>query len=109
MKNSLPWQAWLLLALVLSCVTPAAAQTLNPVDPAQLAVTQYRIDAWQSEHGLPLNTVQSMYQSRDGYLWVGTGGGLARFDGIRFATFESAPASEVGARPIFGFLEDSEG
>jgi len=50
-----------------------------------------------------------MYQTRDGYLWVGTGAGLARFDGIRFATFESAAVPEVVARPIFGFMEDAEG
>ena len=74
-----------------------------------MAVTQYKIDGWQTEQGLPQNTVQSMYQTRDGYLWVGTGAGLSRFDGIRFATFESAAVPEIVARPIFGFMEDAEG
>ncbi len=78
------------LALVLALLPAARAQTINPLDPSKMAVTQYKIDGWQTEQGLPQNTVQSMYQTRDGYLWVGTGGGLARFDGIRFTTFESS-------------------
>ncbi len=97
------------LSLALTLLGPALAQTVSPLEPSKLAVTQYRIDAWQTEQGLPQNTVQSMYQTRDGYLWVGTGAGLARFDGTRFATFESSPVPELASRPIFGFMEDREG
>lgn len=82
---------------------------MDPIDPSRMAVTQYKIDGWQTEQGLPQSTVQTMYQARDGYLWVGTGGGLARFDGIRFATFESSPMPDLAARPIFGFMEDADG
>ena len=103
--------AWLrgalVLALILLCGTPDARATHG--EPPRLEVTQYKIDGWQTEHGLPQTTVQSMFQSRDGALWVGTGGGLARFDGVRFATFETAPVSEIASRPIFGFMEDAEG
>lgn len=95
--------------MLLAIALPLHAQTLSPVDLARMAVSQYKVDGWQTEQGLPQNTVQSMYQSRDGSLWVGTGAGLARFDGIRFTTFESAPIAELVARPIFGFMEDAEG
>mgnify|MGYP003494359123 CR=1 FL=1 len=81
----------------------AGAQSTSPFDSSRLAITQYRVDGWQTEQGLPQNTAQAMYQTRDGYLWVGTGAGLARFDGVRFATFESGPYPEIAARPIFGF------
>lgn len=97
------------LALAWALASPARAQTLNPADPSQAAISQYRIDRWQTEQGLPMNTVQSMFQTRDGYLWVGTGGGLARFDGSRFAGFESSPVAELVARPVFGFMEDAQG
>ncbi|MBI4326483.1 MAG: hypothetical protein HY674_14635, partial [Chloroflexi bacterium] len=50
----------------------------------------YRIDLWQTEDGLPGNTVTSILQTRDGYLWIGTFGGLARFDGVRFKRFGEA-------------------
>ena len=98
--------AFLALATVFSL--PAAAQ--EAAAPSQrLEITQYKVDGWQTEHGLPQTTVQAMHQSRDGYLWIGTGGGLARFDGVRFATFESTPVGELASRPVYGFMEDRDG
>ena len=47
----------------------------------------YVLDTWQIEQGLPNNSVTSILQSQDGYLWMGTLNGLARFDGIRFVLF----------------------
>jgi len=44
---------------------------------------------WQTENGLPQNTVHSILQSRDGYIWIGTEGGLARFDGVRFVVYNA--------------------
>jgi diguanylate cyclase (GGDEF)-like protein len=104
-------RAALLTALLLFSIlwtTPARAQTPLLRDPGQ-ALTQYKIDGWQTEQGLPLNTVQAMLQTRDGYLWVGTGGGLVRFDGIGFTTFESSAVPELASRSIFGLLEDRQG
>jgi ligand-binding sensor domain-containing protein len=43
--------------------------------------------SWQTEEGLPQNTVNAIAQTRDGFLWIGTSGGLARFDGVRFRKF----------------------
>ena len=48
------------------------------------AVMPYRIRAWQTDDGLPQNSVYAITQTSDGYLWVGTREGLARFDGVRF-------------------------
>ncbi len=42
------------------------------------------IQTWSTEDGLPQNNIQTVFQSQDGYLWVGTTEGLARFDGSRF-------------------------
>jgi ligand-binding sensor domain-containing protein/signal transduction histidine kinase len=47
----------------------------------------YRMDRWTSEQGLPQNTVRCLLQTRNGYLWVGTGYGLARYDGVRFKDY----------------------
>ena len=41
------------------------------------------------EQGLPHNTVRAVVQARDGYLWLGTYAGLARFDGVRFKVFDT--------------------
>lgn len=53
------------------------------LDPG-LAVSQYARKHWQVEEGLPQNYVTWLSQTADGYLIVGTAGGVARFDGIRF-------------------------
>lgn len=92
------------LLLTVVSTSPAHAQVVNRqpanlVDPSKTSVTHYKIDGWQTEQGLPLNTLQTIYQARAGYLWVGMAAGLARFDGIRFAIFECSPVPELVARP----------
>ena len=63
--------------------------------------------SWQTKDGLPQNTVYAITQTRDGYLWVGTGGGLARFDGLHFRTF----GVQEGLRSvqISALVEDRQG
>src|SRR6266850_2136713 len=48
----------------------------------------YLIDVWTSEKGLRSSSVTAIAQTPDGYLWVGTYNGLARFDGVRFVRFD---------------------
>ena len=47
---------------------------------------------WEFEHittedGLPSNTIETFLQDRRGFLWIGTGGGLARYDGYSFTVY----------------------
>lgn len=54
------------------------------------------IHVWQTDDGLPQNWVSSITQTPDGYLWIGTRyGGLARFDGVRFAAFNPQNTPEL--------------
>ncbi|WP_367873304.1 two-component regulator propeller domain-containing protein [Luteolibacter sp. Populi] len=56
-----------------------------------LAAAQERdllVRAWQSEDGLPGNVVRSLVQAPDGYLWIATAEGIARFDGLEFEPIE---------------------
>lgn len=53
---------------------------------AQRSLQQLRHTAWTSRDGAPPE-VWALAQSRDGYLWLGTGSGLYRFDGARFEKF----------------------
>ena len=52
--------------------------------------TDFTIDAWGTEEGLPQSSVTSIVQTPEGYLWLATFGGLARFDGVRFTVFDSS-------------------
>jgi ligand-binding sensor domain-containing protein len=54
---------------------------------------QYHVQNWHVEDGLPDGEITAIQQTPDGYLWVGTPKGLARFDGNRFKIFKANPAS----------------
>lgn len=102
-RLALPWLLWLCAAWL----PGAAFAGFGPADAAR-ALSQYKVDVWQTEQGLPLNTVQALLQSHDGYLWVGTAGGLARFDGARFTSFDARQAPSMASEPVFGFMEDAQ-
>jgi ligand-binding sensor domain-containing protein len=74
-----------------------------------LSVSDYSIDVWQTEQGLPQDSVTSVVQTRDGYLWLGTYNGLVRFDGVRFKIFDTHNTPEFGDSRITSLLEDADG
>jgi signal transduction histidine kinase/ligand-binding sensor domain-containing protein len=75
------------------------------------ALAQYHFDSWTTENGLPQNAIWAMNQGRDGYIWLATGGGLVRFDGVRFRVFNSVsnPELKVNGFSPSGLLEDRQG
>ncbi len=54
---------------------------------ARKALTQYSRTVWTQQDGLPQDAVRTITQTPDGYLWLGTDEGLARFDGYEFVIF----------------------
>ena len=69
----------LVCVLLLACgVSEGAGQNLRYLSQ----------QAWSTEEGLPQSSVHSIVQTSDGYLWIATEGGLVRFDGISFQTFD---------------------
>jgi len=79
----------LVAAFVLLGGIPAAA-----LDPDR-AVTQYQVQVWNAQQGLPHNSISWLAQDEAGYLVIGTFRGNVRFDGIRF---EPLPGELAGAR-----------
>jgi signal transduction histidine kinase/ligand-binding sensor domain-containing protein len=80
-----------------------AAGTNEPAPP------KYFVRSWKTDSGLPGNVVTSIAQTRDGYLWLGTYGGLARFDGVRFTVFNTANTPELQSDRITSLYEDAQG
>jgi signal transduction histidine kinase/ligand-binding sensor domain-containing protein len=78
----------------------ALAQTVNRRD------TKYLQRVWRTEDGLPQNSVTSIVQTRDGYLWLGTFGGLARFDGVKFTIFDATNSPGLKSNRIVTLYED---
>jgi signal transduction histidine kinase/ligand-binding sensor domain-containing protein len=73
------------------------------------AAPGYFTRTWQVEQGLPHNKVSAVVQTRDGYLWLGTYNGLARFDGVHFTLFDDDNTPELRSRRITSLFEAAEG
>ncbi|HVV02552.1 MAG TPA: two-component regulator propeller domain-containing protein, partial [Verrucomicrobiae bacterium] len=70
---------------------------------------RYSIRLWQIDEGLPNNSVYAVTQTKDGYLWIGTHEGLARFDGVRFVVVDEAVAPELRNGWITALCAASDG
>lgn len=70
---------------------------------------QYMSRIWRTEDGLPDNRIQAIAQTRDGYLWIGTHGGLARFDGVLFSTPALVGTTDFFNTSITCLLVDFQG
>ncbi|HTD87057.1 MAG TPA: two-component regulator propeller domain-containing protein, partial [Candidatus Binatia bacterium] len=77
--------------------------------PCFAAPRTYRFEQWNTERGLPQNTVLSIVQSHDGYLWIGTRFGFTRFDGATFTTFSLANTPDMPCENCYAMAEDNEG
>ncbi|MEP6947131.1 MAG: two-component regulator propeller domain-containing protein [Acidobacteriota bacterium] len=69
---------------------------------------QYRIDQWTADDGLPQNSVYAIVQTADGYLWVATVDGLARFDGVRFTIFNKSNSPGIVNNRFISLSEDAD-
>ncbi|MCP4218785.1 MAG: helix-turn-helix domain-containing protein [bacterium] len=69
----------------------------------------YLIDSWGRENGFPSNYVHAIVQSSDGYLWLGTGSGLVRYDGRKFKTIPIDNSGRWNMNMVMGLTVDPEG
>jgi ligand-binding sensor domain-containing protein/anti-sigma regulatory factor (Ser/Thr protein kinase) len=93
------WQLMLVAVLFLRGAVLRGESLANWAD--------YNTRLWQMEDGLPHNIVQAITQTKDGYLWVGTREGLARFDGNEFQTVPLTP--ENPRLSVSALLESKDG
>jgi len=99
------------VALVVLCIglaSSVAAAGSTGLDPSK-ALTQYNLDIWTAASGLPQSTLTAVAQTRDGYLWIGTWSGLARFDGVRFSVFDKSNAPGLRNSGVQTLLADPDG
>ena len=69
---------------------------------------QYSIESWQTDQGLPQNSVTAIFQGQDGYIWLGTYNGLVRFDGVRFVVFDSVNSPGLKNSRITSLFQTSD-
>jgi signal transduction histidine kinase/ligand-binding sensor domain-containing protein len=93
--------------LVSSLVLPA----LHAEEPVMKSFgsVRFSVDSWNIDNGLPQNTVKSLIQTADGYIWFGTSGGLVRFNGVSFKVFNSTNTPQMASDRVLTLAEDREG
>ncbi len=91
----------LLLALL-------AAVPLHALEPSH-HVSEYTLTAWSMEDGLPHNLVHAVAQDPDGYLWVGSWEGAARFNGRHFTAFDARTLPDIPLVGVRTILRDKDG
>ncbi len=97
------WLGTIICAVVFLFPDILNAQSLSPTK----ALTQFDLVSYQTRDGLPQNSVTSLLQDNRGYLWVGTYSGLARFDGLRFQTFDDK-AGLLSNSYIYSLIEGKD-
>src|ERR1035437_6005826 len=78
------------------------------LDPKK-EITQYIQTAWNRESGLPQNSVHAVAQTADGFLWLGTEEGLARFDGVQFIVYNSRNTPGLASDYIQALVSSRDG
>lgn len=90
------------LALALQGFPVFSQQPVNSIDFLQH-------NKWTIDDGLPMNSVLAITQTPDGYIWAGTETGLARFDGVKFETFNHENTPAFSSNIIVTLLVDHGG
>jgi ligand-binding sensor domain-containing protein/two-component sensor histidine kinase len=78
---------------------------------AQAAVAEsnaYGVDFWRESEGLAQSRIRAIAQTRDGYIWFGTDGGLLRFNGERITAF-NVQSGDLKDNEVWALREDDEG
>jgi signal transduction histidine kinase/ligand-binding sensor domain-containing protein/CheY-like chemotaxis protein len=95
---------WLLL-----CFAILAQRETAAAPEARKQLSWHTVQIWAQPQGLPQNSVLSLLQTKDGYLWIGTRGGLSRFDGVRFTTFDDRTEIHLTESEVWALAEDDDG
>jgi signal transduction histidine kinase/ligand-binding sensor domain-containing protein len=75
--------------LLLAAMLTAAGPRRAGADTPSALLSGYTMSSWTLTDGVPIGPVYAMVQDHEGYLWLGTTGGIVRFDGARFTRWDA--------------------
>lgn len=96
------------LAAMLLCAAAAWARNAWALDPHQ-NLRRYGYQSWQTDSGLPQNTVHAVVQTSDGFMWFATEAGLVRFDSVDFKVYTPKSEPQLASEVVYGLIEDRSG
>jgi PAS domain S-box-containing protein len=86
-----PFRPAICLLTALVVTIPSGIETRGQSAQRVLrSAPQFAVESWNSARGLQQNSLISIVQAPDGFIWVGTQEGIARFDGARFVPINEA-------------------
>ncbi|MFO7448432.1 MAG: two-component regulator propeller domain-containing protein [Ignavibacteriaceae bacterium] len=94
----------LLSIFILLCIGFANSQSYLNKD-----ISQYVRQTWLTQNGLPHNSITSITQTKDGYIWLGTNDGLIRFDGVTFSLYNNKNTPQLLSNDIWALKTDTKG
>jgi len=89
---------FLLVCVLILCATPSWA-----------SITDYVVKQWNIKDGLPSQSLKSVVQDQQGYMWLGTQFGLSRFDGTTFTNYNTQNSPFLPSNGVNKLLVDSSG
>lgn len=69
---------------------------------------EYVLSNWNIQEGLPQSSVNDIIQTQDGYIWLATFGGLVRFDGLNFTTFDRFNSEGMRSNRVLHLYESQD-
>lgn len=69
--------------------------------------SSYVVTLYNEQNGLPTGEANTVLQTSDGYIWIGSYGGLIRYDGTKFRNYSVERA--IKSSSIRSLFEDSKG
>ena len=95
---------WIFMAVLLSALLPTDAMAAGTGDTGDIS---YTTNLYNDRNGLPTSEANAVVQTSDGFIWIGSYGGLIRYDGTNFVNYtEKAGFPSSSVRALF---ESSDG
>ena len=105
----------------ITCLLPIVVFLLTSINTTS-ASESYRVERWKvagaptydegqyvSANGLPQISVKAIVKDKDGFVWLGTENGLARFNGRKFEFFNTINTPVLGSNWIHDLFLDNTG
>jgi ligand-binding sensor domain-containing protein len=96
------------LAACLCATVAVGSLAARPLDAAPQPLRDYTITSWSRRDGIS-TPIWAICQDKEGYLWVGTGSGLLRFDGHRFVSWDALGYGPLPGNVVLSLLSARDG
>lgn len=100
---------WISFCSILSHAQGVKLSASKSTENFEKNFQDYVVTHFGLEDGLPQSSINDIIQTRDGYIWFATFGGLVRFDGHSFTTFNRSNTPGLESERLLKIFGDREG